>query len=345
MSERIQLFTSDEAFAAYSLPGSASHVLVSGTVQHLQDAGLTSGFLITPFERNHYSEPGLVISPDRISIDAPFRFVPDEVNTLSSTALDTYLDGAETLIDEIREGSFEKVVYSRIKVVPGLNGNLYPLFEALKSKYPAAFVFVFNIPGKGCWCGATPEKLVSEEDHSYYTMALAATQPFMGVPLNEVQWNDKEVHEQQVIVDYIEDVLNKNGHIFKKSVTRTMRAANVVHRCTDFTIEKDGDLLKLANALHPGPAICGLPQEEALEKIGEIEDHDRDFYCGYLGPYNIRGESCLHVMLRSMRVFRDHFALYLGGGITRGSDSMKEWEETELKAQALLSVFEKSLTD
>jgi isochorismate synthase len=39
-----------------------------------------------------------------------------------------------------------------------------------------------------------------------------------------------------------------------------------------------------------------------------------------------------------MQVFKDKFALYVGGGITPDSISENEWNETVLKSQTLLSV-------
>jgi isochorismate synthase len=41
-----------------------------------------------------------------------------------------------------------------------------------------------------------------------------------------------------------------------------------------------------------------------------------------------------------MQVFKDKFALYVGGGITADSDALKEWEETEMKSQTMADVIE-----
>jgi isochorismate synthase len=45
-----------------------------------------------------------------------------------------------------------------------------------------------------------------------------------------------------------------------------------------------------------------------------------------------------YVNLRCMQIFDDHVELYLGGGITRDSDPLVEWDETEEKAKVLFSV-------
>ena len=42
-----------------------------------------------------------------------------------------------------------------------------------------------------------------------------------------------------------------------------------------------------------------------------------------------------------MQVFKDKFALYIGGGITADSNAEKEWEETEIKSQTLADVIER----
>ena len=41
-----------------------------------------------------------------------------------------------------------------------------------------------------------------------------------------------------------------------------------------------------------------------------------------------------------MEVFQQAVCLYVGGGITAGSDPDKEWEETELKSRTLLDIID-----
>ena len=46
-----------------------------------------------------------------------------------------------------------------------------------------------------------------------------------------------------------------------------------------------------------------------------------------------------------MQIFKDKFALYIGGGITADSNPQKEWEETEAKSQTLADVIERVYMD
>jgi isochorismate synthase len=81
-----------------------------------------------------------------------------------------------------------------------------------------------------------------------------------------------------------------------------------------------------------------MPKMEALAFIQQHEGYDREFYSGYLGPVNLEGETHLFVNLRCMKIQNNSATLYAGGGITEDSEPEKEWQETEMKCQTMLSV-------
>lgn len=92
--------------------------------------------------------------------------------------------------------------------------------------------------------------------------------------------------------------------------------------------EKLGDVLQL---LHPTPAVCGLPKEEAYHFIIENEGYDRSYYSGFIGWLDPKGKN------RSVRKPPLHeyppqtFTLYAGGGLLAASQLEDEWQETEDK--------------
>jgi isochorismate synthase len=94
-------------------------------------------------------------------------------------------------------------------------------------------------------------------------------------------------------------------------------------------------MLKL---LHPTSAVCGMPLEAAQQFLKVNEGYDREFYTGFLGPVNFKNESHLCVNLRCMQVLTKTAILYAGAGVTIDSDPIKEFEETELKMEALLNL-------
>ena len=87
--------------------------------------------------------------------------------------------------------------------------------------------------------------------------------------------------------------------------------------------------------LHPTPAVCGLPREEARQAILHDEPSPRRYYAGFSGPLHLQGETHLYVSLRCME-FTPHTAtLYAGGGLMPESQETDEWEETRRKMQTM----------
>ncbi len=337
--EEIQLSTED-AFAVYSLPGTTDHILVRGQIEN--NLSPTGAFILQRFDKK--GERPLFLTAQEVVYNAIFSFdVAHDCSQVETPKRD-YLHYVEATIESITEGHFRKVVLSRIKNVKRETQDLFDLFVSLKSTYPNAFVFIYNIPDGGCWCGASPEILLEKGKNGYQTMALAGTQLDKDVDLSEVVWGNKEIHEQRIIEEFIVSILTFEKISYNKMGPSTFKAGQVLHILTTFESESVPDPLLLADLLHPGPAICGLPQSESLDWIKKNEGYDRSFYCGYIGPWDIDGRQSLFINLRSMQIYADVFSLYLGGGITVDSEAGSEWHETELKARTLISVIDKLIT-
>jgi len=344
MKEVSRIFTDQDAFAVFSMPRSLSHTVVwsnDGFVRH--DGGDTAAFVIQSF--NNYDFPPAMIPADHIAYDIGFSYIPDSICPEDSTEEEEYLLCARETIEAIRRDDFTKVVISKVKRVARGAKTVFEIFDELKRKHVNTFVFLYHIPGSGLWCGATPEVLIRDKGSTLHTMALAGTIPDVGIPLSDVNWKDKETHEQHVIETFIEGKLEDEGLLYSKRGPRTVRAGSMLHLCTDYYMPDNQNGLKIAALLHPGPAICGLPQSLAKEWIVTYEEHDRHDYCGYIGPWRITPKnreaedySALFINLRSMSIWKDAFLLYLGGGLTAMSEAKLEWEETELKASTMMSV-------
>ncbi|XP_057741672.1 isochorismate synthase, chloroplastic-like isoform X2 [Arachis stenosperma] len=96
-------------------------------------------------------------------------------------------------------------------------------------------------------------------------------------------------------------------------------------------LRSEEDEFKILSSLHPSPAVCGFPTEEAQLLIAKTEVFDRGMYAGPVGWFG-GGESEFAVGIRSALVEKDHGALiYAGTGIVEGSNAYLEWDELELK--------------
>lgn len=96
-------------------------------------------------------------------------------------------------------------------------------------------------------------------------------------------------------------------------------------------LRSEDDEFKILSSLHPTPAVCGFPTEEARLLIAETEVFDRGMYAGPVGWFG-GGESEFAVGIRSALVEKGLGALiYAGTGIVKGSNPSLEWDELELK--------------
>ena len=250
-----------------------------------------------------------------------------------------YCQSIEVANETNKSGKIKKVVLSRVKAIKS-NSSKNPLavFHKLCAKHPAAFVSLVYIPNEVLWITATPELLVSVKNEEIRTVSLAGTKPLENIE----EWGEKEKIEQQVVTDYIKDNLNRYCENIYVSGPHEVIAGNVKHLKSSFSAKLNDSLGRLVSALHPTPAVCGIPLNEAKEFIKQPEGYDRKYYTGFLGPCNMDGKTDLFVNLRCAEVLTDSVNLYIGGGITIDSIPEKEWEETELKSKTLLFAFEEN---
>lgn len=343
-------------FVSYRLPGeqqTITWIQQSGRfnlVESVLDVIHLPGFVYAPFHRRTnypivFFEPELIIYNDNFGNDL-LKSITDKAPMYRSyenpgfisVSKDEYLKQAEKIISSFND-RLVKAVLSRIaplqkpeKFDPG------NFFLELQREYPAAFCHLIHIPGAGTWTGATPEMLLRMKGNNATTVSLAATHPYDGFGENH-QWDTKELEEQQFVNDHLEKTLREFEIVnFKKEKTKNLRAGDMLHLTNYYTFNAKSLKNKLGEfliKLHPTPAVCGLPKQEALDLIMGVEKHNREYYAGYCGPMNYLDKTDLFVNLRCMKIFPDSLALYVGGGLTAKSNPEKEWEETLLKSQTL----------
>jgi len=248
-----------------------------------------------------------------------------------------YLELLNKAIHTIQSQRLGKIVVSRCEVKPARPKPL-ELFKALVKEYPPACVYLFYHPEIGCWLGASPETLLQLEGNKLETMSLAGTRKRDDVS----DFTTKEKVEQQLVTDYIIDVLSTTSGVtnIKAGKVSEKEAGNLLHLHSKITAEvRQGfDQQSLLTKLHPTPAVAGNPLKPALDFIKNEEAYDRSFYTGYFG-IQTASTATYWVNLRCMQVFSNGKILYAGGGITANSDPESEWEETVAKMQTLSSIF------
>jgi isochorismate synthase len=273
----------------------------------------------------------------------PCWFIGTPYSSGLDVAQDIFCEWVQKAVQEIHRDTFTKVVLSRPAEVE-LAGSFEPqaLFYELCRAYQNAFVSLVALPGVGTWIGATPELLLSLDNRQLATVSLAGTKSFQA-ELNgqNIIWGKKEQVEQEIVSDYIRACFESHGiYDFFEHPLETVRIGNLLHLQTKFTrhlqTTTPEEITSFLTSLHPTPAVCGVPKEQALKFIEANEICKRQYYSGYLGPVDFNDCTRLYVNLRCLQLHEDTATLYAGCGITKDSVPEKEWLETQLKLGALL---------
>lgn len=334
-----------EGFYLYRLPDETEFIGGAGKIHR----GISTGFVLSSFysssahlltikrERNFTSENLLAFQNEfykgEFDTDIDSRIFPFPPTSSPSSVFPDFCR-VQFFIDSLSEG--EKAVWC----VPfGGRGkvDLKSSLLSLSSAFPKAFVFCFYTPQSGLWIGASPELLLKKKGEKMFTVALAGTRQAH----TEEEWDAKNVKEQGMVVEYIENILKKHNLSFTRPDSPISRnAGSIEHLFTPFTIDNPQFTAEtLTNFLcdfSPTPALCGLPKEKAYHIISDSEKFSRGYYGGFVGPYNSDGDFSFFVLLRAMRIEREEWCMFAGGGITIDSNSHAEWIEVNRKASSIL---------
>ncbi|NLT75008.1 MAG: anthranilate synthase component I family protein, partial [Planctomycetes bacterium] len=96
-------------------------------------------------------------------------------------------------------------------------------------------------------------------------------------------------------------------------------------------------LTDILRAMFPGGSITGAPKIRAMEIIDEFEPTARGVYTGSIGFIGLDGTACLNIVIRTVIIAAHRAFVQTGGGIVADSDPEAEWQETVVKARALLA--------
>lgn len=250
----------------------------------------------------------------------------------------------ETALGAIAQGDLNKVVLAR-HIDHRLDAALDTgaVMGRLYARRNASHLFAIH-RGDHCFMGATPERLLSCASGHLTTHALAGSTR-RGLKPNEDQAlgerllaDPKEQHEHQLVVQTITQALHdKVSDLHAASSPSLLKLATVQHLSTPISARLNAGkrLLDGIQALHPTPAVGGLPRASALAFIREHEGFDRGWYAAPVGWLDAQGNGDFLVALRSALITPRHCHAFAGCGIVEGSLPANEYEETQIKLASM----------
>lgn len=193
--------------------------------------------------------------------------------------------------------------------------------------------------------GASPELLVEKHRDTVTSLPMAGSAPRQSDAAADreiaraLSASAKDRHEHRLVVEHVLDCLAPHCHQLRAPQLPILSpTATMWHLATPIEgdLKRELSSLELAVALHPTPAVCGLPSEQARTVIAQLEPFDRGFFTGAVGWCDTHGDGRWMVTIRCAEIADRTARLYAGAGIVAGSDPEAEAAETSAKFQTLL---------
>jgi isochorismate synthase len=263
-----------------------------------------------------------------------------------------YVHGVRRALELIGDGALRKVVLARSLELTAPRPVAVPeLLARLVRADPAAHAFAVDVTAPGdpatrTLVGASPELLVSRRGDLVVANPLAGSTPRSEDDgenrrrIDALRSSDKERREHALVAAQVADVLDRFcvdvDLPAEPDVIGTATMWHLSSRVTGRLADRSVTALALAEALHPTPAVCGVPLDAARTAIQAIEPVDRGYYSGLVGWCDAAGDGEWVVTIRSAEVCARTVRLFAGAGVVDGSQPEAELAETSAKFRTLL---------
>ena len=276
---------------------------------------------------------------------------PEDTDVRSNTGREEYEAKVERIKEYIVAGDCIQAVFSQRFSRP-TRAHAFDIYRALRTVNPSPYMFYLSL-GEAQVVGASPEMLVRVEDGAIDYHPIAGTRPRGrdaaedAALEDELRGDEKEKAEHIMLVDLGRNDVGRVSEPGTVQVSQLMdveRYSHVMHLVSHVTgrLRSDMTSYDALRACFPAGTVSGAPKIRAMEIIAELERDRRGPYAGAVGYFDMSGNLDTCITMRTM-VMKDGVAhVQAGGGIVYDSDPVREYEETEHKARAVLRAIERA---
>lgn len=258
-----------------------------------------------------------------------------------------YLNKVAIIQNNIQYGNIYELNYC-LNLEAEFKDDPFQLWQRLNSRTKAPFSAYFNSPKHTLICGS-PERFLSRNGNRIMSQPIKGTRrrglnPMEDQELLQDLLNDpKELAENIMITDLVRNDFSKSalpGSVMVDELCKCYSFKTVHQMISTISAEvPDGiSFGRLIRDTFPMGSMTGAPKVRAMQIISEIESVARGWYsgsCGYIRP---GGDFDFNVIIRSLIFHKNEYKLSagVGGAITALSNPEAEWEECNVKVQALI---------
>jgi para-aminobenzoate synthetase component I len=264
-----------------------------------------------------------------------------ETNRWSSSLSESeYVMGVQAIREHIAAGDIYQANLCRVLRAPLPDptvADMAGLHALLHERHGAPHGCALRI-GDLDVVSASPELFIGRQGERIWSS------PIKGTGRVAEDLTPKDEAENVMIVDLVRNdlgVVCEPGTIHVPSLLTMEQHPGLVHLVStvEGVLRTGTGWGEILSAAFPPGSVTGTPKARALSVLADLEKTPRGPYCGALGWIDAdRKRASLAVGIRTFWREEDHLAFGTGAGITWGSDADDEWQETELKADRLLTL-------
>ena len=296
-------------------------------------------------------DPGKVMNEiEGTTVPEPGRKRRASLSIKSRVSKEKYLNDINAIREQIIEGDVYELNYCQEFYADEAHIDPIATYLDLNKSAQAPFSCFYKI-GDKYLLSASPERFLKKTGARLISQPIKGTirrdasKPEDELLKEELKNDPKEQAENMMIVDLVRNDLarsSKPGSVKVDELYGIYSFAQVHHMVSTISSElrEDCHFIDAIKGAFPMGSMTGAPKVTAMELIEKYESAKRGLYSGSVGYITPNGDFDLNVVIRS--ILYNETARYLsfqtGGAITFDSIPEKEYEESLLKAQALMEV-------
>ncbi|MBO6524961.1 MAG: anthranilate synthase component I family protein [Balneolaceae bacterium] len=257
---------------------------------------------------------------------------------------DDYLDKIKRVQKSITEGDFYEVNLSHALEFE-FKGDPFELYSKMKAFGPVPFASYVEVDGISICC-SSPERFLSRKGNKVWSQPIKGTWSRKGGSSDQsaelLFQSEKNRAENLMIVDLVRNDLSriaKKGSVAVKNLFE-IQSFETVHQMVstvECEVKKNTNSIEIIKVCFPMGSMTGAPKISAMKAIEKMENYKRGIYSGAIGYITPEQDFDFNVVIRTAIIEGEKLVYPVGGAITSDSIPEEEWEETLVKARALIS--------